>query len=180
MTNFDVFVDGESPAHTAINNRLQQLETAITAHGIPAGSMAAHAGSSTPSGWLPCDGAAVSRSTYAALFAAIGTTFGAGNGTTTFNVPDLRGRTPIGTGQGLGLTNRLIAQQIGEENHLLSTAELPAHTHTLMQHAGSSSIQSGSTLRDRNGSATSLGATGSGGTHNNMQPSLVTNYFIKT
>ena len=66
--------------------------------GSPAGIIAPFAGTSAPSGWLSCDGSAVSRTTYATLFAAIGTTWGAGNGTTTFNVPDLRGMFLRGTG----------------------------------------------------------------------------------
>jgi hypothetical protein len=60
------------------------------------GMVAAYAGSSAPSGWLLCDGTAVSRTTYSALFAAIGTSYGAGDGSTTFNLPDLRGRVPVG------------------------------------------------------------------------------------
>jgi microcystin-dependent protein len=62
----------------------------------PPGAVMPYAGSSAPSGWLLCDGAAVSRTTYAALFTAIGTTYGAGDGSTTFNLPDLGGRVPAG------------------------------------------------------------------------------------
>ncbi len=64
--------------------------------GLFIGQVAASALASAPRGWLTCDGAAVSRTTYAALFALIGTTYGAGNGTTTFNLPDLRDRTAVG------------------------------------------------------------------------------------
>ena len=67
--------------------------------GLFTGEVRMFAGPSAPSGWLTCDGSAVSRATYAALFAVIGTTFGSGNGSTTFNLPDLRGRLPIGAGQ---------------------------------------------------------------------------------
>jgi microcystin-dependent protein len=70
------------------------------ASGVPSGSITAFAGSSAPSGWLLCDGSAVSRATYAALFAAIDTTFGAGDGSTTFNLPDARGKNPVGAGSG--------------------------------------------------------------------------------
>jgi len=65
---------------------------------IPSGSVITTAASVAPTGWLLCDGAAVSRTTYAVLFAAISTTYGAGDGSTTFNVPDLRRRTPVGVG----------------------------------------------------------------------------------
>lgn len=85
-------------------------------------------------GFLACDGSAVSRSTYAALFAAIGTTYGAGNGTTTFNLPDFRGRGPVGVGDGdaSGHTAHALGAKVGKQTHQLSAAEsgLPAHTHT--------------------------------------------------
>lgn len=67
---------------------------------LPAGSIIDYAGSSTPTGYLDCDGSAVSRSTYAALFSAISTTWGAGDGSTTFNLPNLNGRATIGSGTG--------------------------------------------------------------------------------
>lgn len=64
--------------------------------GVPSGSMTAFGGTAAPSGWLMCDGSAVSRTTYASLWTAIGSTFGAGDGSSTFNLPDLRGRVPAG------------------------------------------------------------------------------------
>jgi microcystin-dependent protein len=67
--------------------------------GLLTGEMRAYGGASAPVGWLLCDGSAMSRSAYAALFGVIGSTFGAGDGSTTFNVPDLRGKVPIGAGQ---------------------------------------------------------------------------------
>lgn len=88
-----------------------------------------------PSAWLFCDGSAVSRTTYANLFNVIGVTYGAGNGTTTFNLPDFRGRSPIGVGQGntaegggLG-TSRAIASTGGAESHIITTNELASHFH---------------------------------------------------
>jgi len=75
-------------------NALIAAETIV---GAPPGIISAYAGGTAPSGWLECDGGAVSRATYAALFAAISTVYGPGNGTTTFNVPDLRGIQPRGT-----------------------------------------------------------------------------------
>jgi microcystin-dependent protein len=82
-----------------------------------------------PGGWLPCSGQAVSRLTYSALFAAIGGYWGNGDGSTTFNLPDLRGRATIGSGAGAGLTNRGLGQYGGEENHTLTTNEMPWHGH---------------------------------------------------
>ncbi len=82
-----------------------------------------------PSGFLACDGAAVSRATYADLFAVIGTTHGAGDGVTTFNLPDARGRSAVGTGQGSGLTNRALGATGGAESHTLTEAQMPMHGH---------------------------------------------------
>lgn len=78
-----------------LNASQAQLDAAVstvTSGVIPSGMIAPFAMNSAPSGWIACDGAAVSRTTYAALFAAIGTTWGAGNGSTTFNVPELTSR----------------------------------------------------------------------------------------
>ena len=115
----------------------QAVREALTAL-IPAGTMVLFGGTSAPSGWLLCDGAAYSRTTYAALFAAINTRWGVGDGSTTFNIPDLRGRAPIGEGQGSGLTNRTLGSKLGEESHALTLAENGSHAHTggLHTHTG--------------------------------------------
>lgn len=70
-----------------------------------------------PENFLNCDGTAISRTTYAGLFAVLGTTYGVGDGSTTFNLPDLRGRSPMGSGTGSGLTARTIGAKLGAENH---------------------------------------------------------------
>jgi microcystin-dependent protein len=89
------------------------------------------AGSTIPTGWLSCDGAAVDRTTYADLFTAIGVTFGAGDGSTTFNLPDTRSRMPIGAGTGTGLTNRALGTSGGGESKTINSANLPTHTHAI-------------------------------------------------
>lgn len=100
---------------------------------FPKGMISPFGGSSAPSGWLMCNGGAVSRTTYSALFAVIGTTYGSGDGSSTFNVPDLLGRSPIGSGSGTDLTARTLGAKIGAET-------LPAHTHTIDHgHTGSGS-----------------------------------------
>lgn len=81
-------------------------------------------------GWLLCDGREVFRDAYPQLFAVIGTSFGAGNGSTTFKLPDGRGRVPGMVGSGTGLTSRTIGQAVGEETHTLTSNEIPAHTHS--------------------------------------------------
>ena len=86
-----------------------------------------------PAGYLLCDGSAVSRTTYADLFTVISTTYGVGNGSTTFNVPDLRSRSPIGynTASLSGRSTRAIAASGGEEAHQLSEGELEQHSHVI-------------------------------------------------
>jgi microcystin-dependent protein len=98
---------------------------------MPTGIIVPYGAPTPPAGWLACNGSAVSRTTYAALFSIISTNWGAGDGSTTFNLPDLRGRFPIGTGQQSGHTNFALAATGGEENHTLTIAELAAHAHVL-------------------------------------------------
>ncbi len=93
------------------------------------GTIVPYAGPVVPAGYVICDGSEISRSLFAQLFLAIGTIWGAGNGVTTFNVPDLRGRTLIGAGAGPGLTPRLLGTIGGEESHTLSVLEMPVHNH---------------------------------------------------
>lgn len=98
----------------------------------PPGSLLMWAGdvADCPPGYLPCDGAAVNRVDYSALFAAIGTIYGSGDGTTTFNLPDLQGRSPLGAGSGYGLSPHSLADQGGAEAVTLSALQMPSHTHT--------------------------------------------------
>lgn len=152
-----------------------------------------------PAGWLLCDGSAVSRTTYATLYAAIGDTWGAGDGSTTFNLPDLRGRAPIGAGTGSGLTARTLGGKVGAETHTLTAAQVPTHTHSLTNALGLSSgtwagetysgslTGSGAKLAHTTGSGTvsTLTATGAktgtnGQAHPIMQPSAVVNFIIHT
>lgn len=97
---------------------------------MPAGSVVWYVGSSAPSGWMKADGAAVSRSTYSAAFAALGTAYGAGNGSTTFNIPDLSGRVLVGKD-----STQTEFDQTGETGGVnlvaLTTAMMPAHAHTV-------------------------------------------------
>lgn len=113
----------------------------LSLSGTPTGAIMDYAGASAPAGWLLAFGQAVSRTTYAALFALLGTTFGPGDGSTTFNLPDYRGR--IGAGVDnmggsaanritttSGITGTTLGSAGGEQTHVLITAELAAHSHT--------------------------------------------------
>jgi microcystin-dependent protein len=107
---------------------------------VPVGSLIAYAAATSPEGWLLCDGTAINRTTYANLFALIGTTYGSGNGTTTFNVPDMRSRMPIGAGAGTGLTSRTLAATGGTESVVVASGNLPTHTHSIAHdHASATS-----------------------------------------
>ena len=165
------------------------VKTYVDGVTFPTGMVAPFAGAgSVPTGWLECDGSAVSRLTYANLYTYLGTTWGAGNGSTTFNLPDLRGRTIIGVGTGSGLTARTIAGTGGTETHTLSTSEIPAHGHSI---ANAPYVYTGTGTDSHNWSVsgggnqqatigTSATNTGGGGSHNNMQPWAALRWMIKT
>jgi microcystin-dependent protein len=147
----------------------------------PVGTILSFAGSTVPSGYLVCDGSAISRATYADLYSVLGTTWGSGNGTTTFNLPDLRGRTLIGSGQANGLTNRNLAEVGGAETHTLTISEIPSHSHTITSAGGGNVFSYGTgvgTVGNPNPGGSTY-ANGGGQPHNNMQPFIVITYVIK-
>jgi len=126
------------------NVTLGKLAAAAIASLIPYGTVWAYGGTAAPTGWLLCDGSAISRTTYADLFTAIGTTYGSGDGSTTFNIPDIRGRVIAGQDDMGGTSaNRLTAPAStlngingdtlgatgGSETHTLTVAQLAAHDH---------------------------------------------------
>jgi microcystin-dependent protein len=103
----------------------------------PTGSIFMWPAVTPPGGYLVCDGSAVSRTVYSALFSIISTSYGAGDGSSTFNIPNLQGRVPLGTGTApgaAGATNHALASTGGEETHVLTVAELAAHVHGLSAH----------------------------------------------
>lgn len=157
---------------------------------FPAGVTLPFAGSTPPSAWLLCAGQAVSRTTYADLFTAIGTTYGSGDGSTTFNLPDLRGRAPRGkddmngtaanriTSGGSGITGTTLGATGGAETHTLTASQMASHTHTYNQVTGSGSTRSNSGTLTSTSSNT--GSAGSDTAHNNTGPTIILNYIIKT
>lgn len=138
--------------------------------------------STAPTGWLLCDGSAVSRTTYADLFDAIGTAYGTGDGSTTFNLPDGRGRMFIGAGTGTGLTARFLGDTGGAETHQLTLAEMPAHGHksteSLVNDAAGTEYEA--TVGTKGVAATIETSDIGGDTpHENMSPFIVANWIIK-
>lgn len=148
---------------------------------IPTGVFVPFGGSSAPTGFLLCNGAAVSRTVYDDLFAVIGTVYGAGDGSTTFNLPDVRGRTVIGAGQGPGLSTRTLGTSLGTETHQLTIAQMPTHSHGVSVRAENGTDPQ--IVRQANAGFSSAASTtpqGGNQAHPNMQPSIVANWIIKT
>lgn len=162
--------------------------------GTPTGTIMQYAGATAPGSWLLCQGQAVSRSTYAPLFGVLGTRYGAGDGTSTFNLPDMRGRVPVGLDGGQVEFNAL-GKAGGAKTHTLTEAEMPAHTHSVDGPIGA--VLSGTSREPGMGGSNGAGYTpwfgsgwdaqparfqtrGADAPHNNLQPYLVLNYIIKT
>ena len=178
---------------------LNRIETGVSANDaarVPTGVVLPFASDTAPSGWLFCYGQAVSRSTYAALWNVIGDKYGAGDGSTTFNLPDLRGRMPLGKdNMGGSAANRVTATQAGNlgqasgaQTHTLSVAEMPAHSHGMPQRYAGDYAGDAPGLAQSSGSYTArvtadtraTSSAGSGSAHNNMPPYQTFNYIIKT
>lgn len=193
LDTFNVAIDGaktladasqkHSEVHDWIGDALNKIEAELGVNlsyvQVPTGVVNPFAGSSAPSEWLLCDASNVSRSTYANLFEVIGTAYGSGDGSTTFGLPDLRGRVPVGKSTDTAFD--VLGETGGEKTHALSTAELAAHTHSelLGWGAGATSypLLGGGYAEYGYGNT---GSTGSGTAHNNLQPYITLNYIIKT
>jgi microcystin-dependent protein len=204
----DGAVTGSKVANSSIT--LSKLAQEVLDRLLPSGTVVAFGGTVAPAGWVLCDGATRNGGdpAFSALFAAIGKTYGIGDGSApSFNVPDLRGRTAIGAGQGSGLSDRALAAKLGIEaitqvpnhNHSVSitTSSSGSHFHTILGRrttggtsdtlVGSGSTTAGTSAYDTlsagahthtvNGN-TSLNSGGVASV-DNLQPSLVLNYIIK-
>jgi len=147
---------------------------------VAVGTIVNYAGSSAPTGWLFCYGQNVSRTTYSALFTAISTTYGTGDGSTTFTLPDLRGRVIAGkddmggtsanrlTNQTGGLNGDTLGATGGVETHALTAAQIPDNSTTK---SGTNGPDSGFASGNH---------TGTGSAHNNVQPTIILNSIVYT
>lgn len=204
LANFSIFptlpTSNPTSAYQAVHKNYVDLW-------LPASTIIQFGGVTPPAGWLLCDGATYDGANpiYSRLWGAIGTTYG-GSGINSFQVPDLKGRVPVGMGAGTGLTARALNDKAGTETHTLTQAEIPSHQHTgaTSESATSSNMRVVNTAGlimafnhltgydSPSGSSDVVNAgfpqhshpfttnpTGGSGAHNNMQPFVVVNYLIK-
>lgn len=195
------FVNAQEPAinDTNLNQMQLNIENAINAQvsgdTLPVGCIVPFTSDTVPENWLLCDGQAVSRTDYALLFSRIGTTYGVGDGSTTFNLPDLRGRVAVGKDSTQTEFDNL-GETGGEKTHTLTVDEMPSHNHMQSTNYGRMTnmleidknygfAQNGA-YKDRTVAATGATtnvyetlSTGGGQAHNILQPYQVTNYIIK-
>jgi len=186
---------GDVYTKSEVDALIAAVNSVLTGTIVPTGR------SSAPTGYLMCDGSAVSRTTYADLFSAIGTAYGSGDGSTTFNLPDLQDKFPRGKDSGASLGDTGGAETVDLSHshttgdHTLTLDEMPAHDHdgtyATMEYPGAGSLTylkpfatGDTTVTDSQGggSAHNHGATGSEGSsaQNVMNPYVVVNYMIKT
>ncbi len=201
--NFYIVNAGGTPVQITDGDEIVSTVIVPSSPLMPAGTVLDFAGGTVPVGFLACNGAAVSRSTYSDLYNAIGTVWGIGDGSTTFNLPNFQGRTSIGSGSYTdsvaGAITRSLATALGAATHILTEAQLATHTHVQAGHVhaqvgyltSSGGAFQGSSYSDAASIATTTTTntastiatnnnTGLSEAHNNMQPSLVVTKMIKT
>ena len=186
------FNNATQPALNDTNiNRLQQLikqdiQSAVSGDTLPVGAIMPFGSDTIPDNWLLCDGSAVSRTTYQQLFNTIGTTYGTGDGFTTFNLPNLQGKIPVGKNAN-DTDFDTLGETGGEKTHTLTINEMPSHNHQREQTGRA--LYWDENLTEMGGLASGVNAqiswnrdtTNTGGSqpHNNLQPYIVQNYIIK-
>jgi microcystin-dependent protein len=193
----DTQLKAVADSSSGMSAQLTSLINSIRAYIEPIGSIKPWPSPAAPSGWLPCDGWEISRTDYAGLFAVLGTMWGAGNGSTTFNIPNFLSSVPVHRDNvNFGVTGRY-----GEINHTLTTAEMPVHNHPGVTDAqgehthvynglnagginftgGPISIGGNANTGSAGNHAHNVGTNnvGGGAAHNNMQPSVGVLWIIK-
>ena len=170
---------------TSPNITNSMVDVSVLNAAVPIGTIFPYAGGVIPSYWLLCDGSAYSRATYSALYTAIATAYGTGNGSSTFNIPDLRGRFPIGKGSNADISSLGASDGVTESSRtpkLAHSHTVPSHTHSVPAHkhainsanmtvavAGTTFLKQGSgagyTQTSATGAATATGLDGAGHTH---------------
>lgn len=151
--------------------------------GLKVGEIKMFSGSTAPAKWKVCDGSVISRTVFANLFGVIGTSWGGGDGETTFAIPDYQGRTPIGVGESeaTGHTAHTLGQYAGEETHTLTVAELAEHTHTYSTRGNTCYTHAGDISSGWYAFGTGTSSkTGSNTAHNTMQPFAACTFIIYT
>lgn len=175
------FINAQAPALNDENlNKMQDnIERAINAQvsgdTLPIGAVLPYTNETAPENWLVCDGSELDRTEYNHLFAIIGTTFGEGDGSTTFNLPNLKGRTIVGL-DASDTDFNTIGKTLGEKTHILTVAEMPVNN-VLTTYQGATA--DGYLARGGYNSSSEYNVGGQGQAHNNIQPSFVTTYIIK-
>lgn len=213
-------VVGALPDHSITSAKLQNnvvtgeklasdvsaLLTLLSNTSVPTGTILPFGGSVAPANAILCDGSAVSRTTYAKLFSVIGTTYGMGDGSTTFQIPNLKGKIPVGFNSSESEFSYL-GKTGGEKAHILSSLEMPTHSHTATETAagghshtvtldyytnnstggstnyvnpstGSAQVSKTTSAGGEHSHSVTVGSSGGGSAHNNIQPYVTVNYII--
>ena len=158
---------------------------------MPTGAIIPYAVTAAPTGFVLCNGAALSRSTYSTLFAVVSSLYGDGDGSSTFNVPDLRGRFIGGWDAGTSVLTSVTVSMIlgssiantgGTQAVSLTTAQMPAHAHEYRRYNpdATGGANGGGSTGGLDTTSVTTGSTGSTGAHSNIPPTIILNYIIKT
>lgn len=184
-----------APGDLATKSFLAAQAATFGGQDVPVGTVLPFAGATVPTNFLLCDGREVSRFTYQNLFNIVGIAYGAPTSSSVFKLPDMRGRVVVGKdNMGGASANRLTSSnadqlggKVGTELHVLTSAQMPAHTHTYGDHVFASGAAGAEDGADDGTDANNVradtvrttGSTGSGTGHENMQPSRTLNYIVR-